>query len=215
MGWDVLLRPVGPEPAAVYWRRRFAAISAVILVIVLFAYACGGGGGKHGPSGTGSHGSPSSSVSPSAAHATSRASTGSTGSTPACAPSDLTVSADMSASSYPDGAPPVIDVTVVDSGSAACTLDLGPAGIVAVITSGPARVWSNADCGTKTPDVVVLQPNQSKQTTITWNRFRSDPECKANVLATKADAGTYVVTSVTVLGKVAAFPNGGNVFLLK
>lgn len=210
MGWEVLLRPVGPEPVAVYWRRRLASISAVIIVIVLLSYSCGGG--KKAGGGAPTH--PSSSVRPSAgASSSSHASTPS-GSTPACAGTDLAVTADMTASSYPAGAPPEIDVTVVDNGGAACTLDLGPAGVVAVITSGPARVWSNADCGTKTANVVVLQPGVSKQASVSWNRFRSDPECKANVLATKGDAGTYVVSSVTVAGKAAAFPTGGNVFTL-
>jgi hypothetical protein len=210
MGWEALLRPVGPEPVAVYWRRRLATLSAVILAIVFLAWACGGSSSPK-KTGSTSPSTPHGSRGPSASSSPSRAPSSST---PACAASDLAVSADMTASSYPSGAPPQFEVTVVDNGGSPCTLDLGPSGVVVTVTSGQVRNWSNADCGPKTSDLVVLSPGSSKKTTVSWDRHRSDPECKSTVTSVLAAPGTYVA-AVTVLGKTAAFPAGGNVFTLK
>jgi hypothetical protein len=209
MGWEALLRPVGPLPVLVYWWRRAVALSALILFIVLFAWACGGSSTKKPPART-TGGGPQATRSATPSHSASAAPTGST---PACAGADLAVSADMTASTYPGGAPPQVEVTVVDNGSAACTLDLGANAVVVTVTSGQVRNWSNADCGTKTPNLVVLSPGTSKKTTIAWDRHRSDPECKSTVTSLLASPGTYVA-AVTVLGKTAAFPSGGNVFTL-
>jgi hypothetical protein len=120
----------------------------------------------------------------------------------------------MSASSYPSGAPPIVDVTVVDNGGSACTLDLSAKAVVVTVTSGPARIWSNADCGTPSPNVVVLQPGASQKTTVSWDRHRSDAQCTSSTSALLGEPGTYVA-AVTVLGKAAAFSPGGSVFTLR
>jgi hypothetical protein len=47
------LQPVGPEPPAVYWRRRILVFGIPLVLIAFTAYACsasGGGGGKSGAS---------------------------------------------------------------------------------------------------------------------------------------------------------------------
>jgi hypothetical protein len=53
---------VGPLPPAVYWRRRLAILGALLLVVVVFLYACSGGdGGKNGGKGGGQNGTQSGS----------------------------------------------------------------------------------------------------------------------------------------------------------
>jgi hypothetical protein len=52
---------VGPLPPAVYWRRRAIVAGALLLLIVLIAYSCGGSG----PARTGQHSTAGNSTSPS------------------------------------------------------------------------------------------------------------------------------------------------------
>ena len=40
------LRPVGPQPPAVYWRRRIVVVGIPLILIGLLAYSCSGSGGS-------------------------------------------------------------------------------------------------------------------------------------------------------------------------
>lgn len=53
------LRPVGPQPPAVYWRRRILVLGIPLVLIAFVAYACSGSGGGNGGKG-GAAASPSS-----------------------------------------------------------------------------------------------------------------------------------------------------------
>lgn len=53
------LRPVGPQPPAVYWRRRILLLGIPLVLIAFVAYACSGSGGGNGGK-SGAAASPSS-----------------------------------------------------------------------------------------------------------------------------------------------------------
>ncbi|HEV3173913.1 MAG TPA: hypothetical protein VGZ32_26415 [Actinocrinis sp.] len=55
------LRPVGPQPPAVYWRRRIIVVGIPLVLIGLLAYSCSGPGSS--PAGAGSHAATSASPS--------------------------------------------------------------------------------------------------------------------------------------------------------
>src|SRR5437763_9812139 len=55
-----MLRPVGSLPHAVYWRRRFALLGALVLLIVLTAWVLRPAGGKHQAASNTAHPTPSS-----------------------------------------------------------------------------------------------------------------------------------------------------------
>ena len=57
------LRPVGPQPPAVYWRRRILVLGIPLVLIGFTAYACSGsGGGNGGKNGAGASPSSSSAI---------------------------------------------------------------------------------------------------------------------------------------------------------
>jgi hypothetical protein len=215
MRWEALLRPVGPEPPSVYWWRRGGVLAAVFVFVLLIAYACSGSSPapkKGSPARASSSSGASSSTTPSASSGAS-ASTVSAG---ACDPAHLLISAAMSVRSYAVGASPTIDLAVGTNGTTPCSADLQPAVLTVLITSGPARIWSNADCAHPAPQPVVLRPGVAHNVSIVWDRTRSQPQCPSAVTSLRAQPGTYVA-SVTFSGKTIdnAFAAGGSVFSLR
>lgn len=85
-------------------------------------------------------------------------------------------------------------VTVENVGKEACVLDVGSKDLALAITSGADDVWSSADCGKRTSEVRELAPGKPYETTVTWDRSRSNAAMCGKRQAT-AEPGWYVVVA--------------------
>lgn len=164
--------PVGPQPASVYWRRRLLlllGVIAVIIVIILIIARPGAGSPVAGPSGTPN---PTDSANPSGSPTPSFTSAAGG---EACNPAQVVIVAVTDSTSYKSGVKPKISMTITNSGTAACTFDVGTGAQEYIITSGNDRIWSSADCQTSpTSTPQVLQPGVELTTTpFAWDRTRS------------------------------------------
>lgn len=183
-----VLRPTGPEPAGVYWRRRAVVLLALVLVIVLLVVVIRALAG--GPD------SPGSDPSPSQSSTTASASTG----TEACAENAIGVQLTADATDYPAGAQPLFTATMTNTGSVPCLLDAGARQIV--VTSGSDRIWASTDCGEAESIQLLLAPDQADQRQNQWDRSRSDEACSTGLPATQP--GTY--QAVLTLNGVSTDP---------
>jgi len=200
--------PVGPERPGTYWRRRALVLGVVLLVVVVVvlivvgrgngAPAAGptpGGGASSGAadagagSGSGSassgasgsaSGAPSSSPTPSAAARKDGA---------ACATDQIALTPVLDKRVYGAGEDPKIAMSIKNTGSNSCHMDLGSAQQVLTITSGKEQYWSSKDCqtGGTDQDVTLKAGQQLTTPAIAWDRTRSS--------ATTCDAARASVTA--------------------
>ena len=201
----MVMQPVGPLPASVYWRRR-AVLLVGLVVVLLVLKSCAGGSPK-----TASlpKPSPSASASPSPAPRVTTASPAATSAPSAACPDavvDVTTTTD--ADSYAVGSSPKITLTVVNTGTTPCRRDVGPAAVELKVVSGADRVWSSDDCATgQVPGVQVLRPGVAVTVVKTWPGVRSAPQCGGS--KAQAKNGTY-----RVVGRVGTKVVEGAVFRL-
>lgn len=215
-----LLSPRGPLAPGVYWRRRVALLAAVVLFLLVGAYACSGDEAKS------TAGSRAPTKGPTAAPPTTTSAAAKPTPTPtrtpspkpkptpsanpaaACPDSALKVAATVDRKRYGAGTRPVLTLSVTNSGKVACTRDLGQKARELRLTSGNDRVWSSDDCSPGgAADRVVLKAGERRTFTVTWARRRSKPGCPGGQAV--AAPGTYRV--VARLGKIEA---PGTAFLL-
>lgn len=193
MDADALLRPRGPLPSGVYWRRRLVTLLGVAVVLILVFRACTGGAGTP---------KAARSPSPTPSHTPSHAASHSPSATPSVTPSgavapcrdaDLVVSAKADKQAYAAGERPVLTIGIANRGSAPCTRDVGQAARGIVVTSGNDRVWSSDDCSPGgAAQVVTLRPGAAPLTfPVRWARRRSAPGCPSGLR--DVTAGTYRV----------------------
>lgn len=185
------VRPVGPEPAATYWLRRAVLIVAVLLVVLLVRGLLTSSGGPD----TVATGAPSVRPAPAATPAATASADPSA--SPSTAPSTcqdaaLELEAGAEQDSYAAGGRPLLMLAVTNTGSTACTRDLGQAAIELLVVSGSDRIWSSDDCAPGGPEkVVTLEPGEPSRAQVTWPGTRSLPECAGPQSA--AQPGTYRV----------------------
>lgn len=92
---------------------------------------------------------------------------------------------------YAAGVYPVLTLTLVNTGSTTCRADVGPDTLELRITSGNDRIWSSADCGDAfRAEAVELRRGVPHDVDLTWDRTRSWPDCRDDVV--HARPGTYV-----------------------
>ena len=190
-------RPVGPEPAGTYWRRR-AVLAAVVvllpLLVVAFLMRDGDGadrlsGATPGPDGAAS-GSPAVAT-PDGPPDPSASS--SPGQTDPCPASGVTVAVRADKDSYPVGGRPVLELAVASTSPAPCTLDLGQGAVELLIFSGSDRIWSSDDCASgRGAKITTLEPAKPAVTRLTWAGRRSLPGCGGP--KAEAQPGTYRVS---------------------
>ena len=173
-----LLRPVGPEPARVYWLRRTAVLAGVAIAVAAAAYACSAGGGGAKPrtqQSPASHPTTSTAAPPAAAR---------------CGHGDLTVEASTDQSVYPAGVLPRLSAVVRNVAGRDCRFLTSPATRAWTILSGTDQVWASGDC---TPAGVVARTRLRAGRTIAyglvWDRHRSATGCPSALAA--AQPGTY------------------------
>ncbi|MDO8106465.1 hypothetical protein Q6348_04565 [Isoptericola sp. b441] len=201
---SALMRPVGPRPAGVYWRRRIVLLAVIAVVAVVGVTALLGRGSASAATdkaGSGGH-------APLAPSPTETADT--TQGPPACGPDTLAVTLTPDHRTYPAGAAPVFTVTLTNTSDASCTVDAGEASREVLIMSGEDRIWSSLDCpATENAKRMLLLPAGGRdESAVTWSRVRSEQGCTQGLPAPKP--GTY-----TAVAKVAGVSSTASVFILK
>lgn len=198
---------VGPLPATVYWRRRVVVLGAVLLLVVLTVWSCGGSDGtgqagrrSHGGNGRSDGAPPTSgpgSRSASATPSPSATATGSpvpsgepnlvggetgplvTGPAPRCADSDLVVTTRTHPRHVPMGSYPTLYLTIRNRSGHACTRNIGADEQELWITEGSKRLWSSNDCGANHgKDVRRFEPGNAVTFHRVWNSRTSSKGCE-------------------------------------
>ncbi len=125
--------------------------------------------------------SPSATPSPSAAAAV-------------CPPAAVGVSATTDALSYSAGVAPVLTMTVTNTGTEPCDVNVGTSQMEFIITSGADRIFSSADCQQEGKDLFkTIEPNTVETAKFNWDRKRSAPGCTD--VASNPNPGTYSFTA--------------------
>lgn len=206
-----LRHPVGPEKPVVYWRRRalvLGALLVVVLVVVLIVVGRGSGatsaapsasasaGSGAGASSAGSAGSGSSrSAAPKPAASASAAATkpaAADGST--CTKDQIVLTPVLDKSAYGPTEDPKIAMSIKNSGTNSCHLDLGSAQQVLTISSGQEQYWSSKDCqtGGTNQDVTIKSGQTLTTPAIAWDRTRSSTStCDSSRPAVTAGGASY------------------------
>jgi len=176
--------PVGPQPPAVYWKRRaivLIGLLAVIVIILLIVFRPQGGDPK--PTNT-------STTPPPAATTTD-------GKVAACTPEQVSLEAVTDKGGYNAGEDVMISMTITNIGAAACTIDAGTGAQDYIIASGDETYWSSRDCQAEPTEAeVTLEPGVAKSTTpFAWDRTRSSTTtCTGDRPAVSAGGASYHLT---------------------
>lgn len=192
------LRPVGDQPAAVYWGRRavvLLAFAAVVILVWLIARALGSAGEPQPGA------SPSPTASPTNSVAASTA-------TVACAEDGLAVTVAANPAAVAAGSPARFDVTVENTGTAPCVLDATGDATTLLITSGEDRIWSSGDCPAEASLLDaewLLQPGDTQDATVAWPGIRSAEGCATVDAAPRAGTYRAELTLAGVAAEAARF----------
>lgn len=175
--------PVGPQSSKVYWRRRLIVglgVLAVIVIIVLIVSRPGSNDPVKKASGM-------NTPTPPAATDTAKAGD-------ACVPSKIKLEAIVDKLSYAASEKPKISMKITNTGTAACTMNLGSTQQELKITSGSETYWDSKDCQTGAVDApTVLKAGDALTTpAIEWDRTRSSTTtCSASRSPVTAAGASY------------------------
>jgi len=121
--------------------------------------------------------------------------------------SDLEVKAVTDKTSYASGQDPKLSIELANTGSTACTLNVGTSAQVFTITSGSDTWWTSTDCQTQPSDMVVLLSagqRVSSAQPLTWDRTRSSvATCDAKNRPNAPGGGATYHLSVSIGGVVS------------
>lgn len=181
-------RPIGPLPAATYWRRRAVVALALLLALWLLARLAGSLGGDDTLA-------PAAAPSPSSPAPSSRPPTPSPSPAPGpCGDDVLEVRATAAAEDVAPGARTALTLSVRNTGPVPCVRALGQGAVELLVTSGEDRVWSSDDCAPGgVTEQVVLAPGEAREARATWPGTRSAPGCPPDQPV--SPAGTYRVSA--------------------
>ncbi len=188
-----VLHPVGPRPSRVYWVRRIVVVAVLVAVVaavvMLVRLAIGG--------------SADGAVATTRAIASTTAAAPTSGTPQACPASAVSLAVTADATTYGPGVNPTFTVTVTNTGTQPCTLDVGEAARQVVVTSGADRVWSSADCANPAASskLLLLNAGQPYEAAVPWARVRSAAGCPTGLPAPRA--GTYQATA-SLAGKTSS-----------
>ncbi|MDQ0576479.1 hypothetical protein [Agromyces albus] len=171
--------PAGRQSPQVYRRRRLLVLLGLIAVIVAVVLIIVRPGASQGGEGTG----PGTDASTPPTTAPADASTIPTEPTAAdgdpCAEKNVLVEATTDKLEYQAGEQPQLSVTITNTGSNVCMLNVGTKVQVFTIKSGEEVYWTSTDCQVDPIDAEVsLQPGTpiSSSVPIIWDRTRSSTE---------------------------------------
>lgn len=162
------------------------AVLAVIVIVVLLIWGVASGAG----SGAGPDKSPSNSGTP---NPTDTETSSADGSAP-CDPAVIVLAAVTDKTEYQAGENPLISMTITNSGTSACTYNVGTDAQLYSIVSGEDPIWNSRDCQTDpAPFDQVLQPGVAVPTTpFAWDRTRSSADtCTSERPQVTAGGATY------------------------
>jgi hypothetical protein len=178
-------KPVGPQPPKVYWRRRLlVGLGALAVIVIVILIVFRPGSGATAPKADAPVGKSSSTASPSPSAATGAA----------CVPARLKLVAVTDKTTYGAGEQPQISMSITNTGSADCTMNLGSTQQELIITSGSEQIWDSKDCQTAPVDTPsTLKPNVPITTPpIPWDRTRSSATtCDKTRPAVTAGGASY------------------------
>lgn len=209
---STIKHPVGRQPSRVYWRRRLVVglgLIAVLVIIFLIIVRPGSSSGepqdKKKASVVSSSDTAAQGDQPASVPGQATSVDGS-----ACNPTQVAVEAITDAVQYEPGQQPQLSLSITNTGSNACVLDVGTSQQVFTITSGKDVYWTSTHCQSDPVDAQVsLEPGVpvSSSTPITWDRTRSAPDtCSvANRDAASGGGASYYLT-VSVSGIESANP---------
>jgi len=190
---STILRPVGPQPARVYWLRRAVVVGALVLVVLLLWSMVRGAGG----------GDAAADDAPDTAQATEpvaeEPAEDGDDAARTCAAADLTLVVTADAATYAAGANPTFTVRITNTSDSSCTVDAGEKTRELLVTSGSDRIWSSLDCvADDAPERVLLLPAgaSDEPVSVAWPRVRSNEQCGEGLPAPRP--GTYHVVAKLV-----------------
>jgi hypothetical protein len=179
--------PVGPQSPKVYWRRRLIlGLGALAVIVIIILIIVGLGSGGRSPAGITKPGA-SPSVKPSTA-----ASAPAVGA--ACVPARIKLLGVADKTTYASTEQPKISMSITNTGTVGCTINLGSTQQELVITSGSETIWDSKDCQTAPVDTpVTLKPGEALTTpVIAWDRTRSSKAtCDATRPPVTAGGASY------------------------
>jgi hypothetical protein len=189
---STIRNPVGPQAPQVYWRRRLlvALIAlAVIIIVVLIIVRPGSGS-------TPTAASPGPATPVGASPATKPSAS--------CTDANLKLLAVTDKKTYAATEQPKISMKLTNTGTSACTVNLGSTKQELVITSGAEKIWDSKDCQTGAVDsAIVIKPGDANGVTtpaIAWGRTRSSTKTCASTTLTPVTAGGASYHLAVILG---------------
>ncbi|HET6214704.1 MAG TPA: hypothetical protein VFE14_17695 [Micromonosporaceae bacterium] len=190
---------VGPLPPAVYWRRRAIVLGALLFVLFLLVYKCGGtdpSGAADKKTGSGSTASPSSTVLAPVETASAQPTASAPASARATGPCTdaevvVTISTEGGKTEFVQGTYVKIYLKIKNISTRTCSRDLGATAQELRIAQGAAKMWSSDDCVQSSgSDVRALRAGeQVDQFNVMWNG-RESTNCQTKPLP---PPGTYQV----------------------
>lgn len=190
-------RPARPSKA-VYRRRRLVvllgllAVIAVIALVIIKPGSSSGRSGEPSPSASAPTGGSEAAASPSASAAPADGD-------PACSADTVTVEAKTDKSTYQAGELPQLSLSLTNTGSVPCTIDVGTSQQVFTVKSGEETYWTSTDCQTEPTNAVTLLEPQTTITSnpaIAWDRTRSSTDtCEGERPAVPAGGASYHLTT--------------------
>jgi hypothetical protein len=191
----------GRLPASVYRRRRamvllglVAVIIAIVLVIVRPGASQGDEVAQTIPASAPATEAPASpsAVAPTAEPAPSAAAPVDGA---ACVDAQITVEAVTDAAVYAAGEQPNLSVTIANTGTNSCVIDVGTAAQVFTVKSGDEVYWTSTDCQVDPVAAeVTLEPGQvvSSSEPLVWDRTRSSADtCEGERTAVPGGGASY------------------------
>lgn len=192
---------VGPLPAAIYWRRRAVLLGALLIAVLMIAYACSSAGGSDSTTqvsaSTTASAGPAVSVAPTANPSdgviapigevspspTPTAATSSTNSE-VCTDSEIRVTARPERTTMPQGATLSITLLVKNVSDRTCSRDVGADLQELRILHGTEKVWSSDDCGgLRGHELRQFPPGHERSYSVIWNG-KSSSACAKTIKRT-------------------------------
>lgn len=187
------MRPVGPQPPNVYWRRRVIAAVVLLLVLALLIWAVtaliGAFSGDDEPAAQAPAPSDSGTASPTSSPGESPSADGAQ-----CTARDVQVVATADSRTHKVGDTAQIGMTITNTSDETCTIDVGSAALTILVTSGSDQIWSSDDCEVDSrSNIVDLEGGKSMESAVPWKTERSGAGCESGLSPIRP--GTYQVVS--------------------
>lgn len=111
-----------------------------------------------------------------------------------CPTASVKVAASTDAPAYAAGSNPLLTLSVTNTGTEPCEINVGTNQMEFIVTSGSDRIFSSADCQDGGADLMKeFAAGATEKANFTWERLRSAPGCGA--VASNPNPGWYVFTA--------------------